>query len=122
MGTSNDYYRLALAMLIRIVRLPLDPSRVADFKAHFAEVAPQIRQQPGCTHLELWTNASYPSVMITHSHWTDDAALQTYRQSDLFKAAWATVKPMFAARPQAFSASVSHPAAAIEAEATNQHT
>ena len=91
-------------MLIRIVRLTLAPNRVSDFRDHFRKVAPVIREQPGCVHLELWRDADYPNVMITHSHWQHDDDLQAYRESDVFRNAWRTVKPMFAARPQAFSA------------------
>lgn len=101
-------------MLIRIVRLTLDPAHGDAFYAHFESVAPRIRQFDGCEHLELWTDATYPNVVITHSHWIDDDALQAYRASELFRSAWATVKPLFAARPQAFSAEVAHPASAIE--------
>ncbi|MFO8231264.1 MAG: antibiotic biosynthesis monooxygenase [Longimonas sp.] len=102
-------------MLIRIVRLTLAPSRVAEFHAHFQEVAPRIRQVEGCRHLELWTDATYPNVVITHSHWTNDDALQAYRHSEVFRTAWSAVKPLFAARPEAFSATVAHPASAIAA-------
>ena len=112
--SSTGLPRLRI-MLIRIVRLTLHPERVADFRDHFRQVAPLIRQQPGCAHLELWRDADYPSVMITHSHWQHDDDLQAYRQSDLFRDAWQAVKPMFAARPQAFSAQVAHPADTINA-------
>lgn len=102
-------------MLIRIVRLTLAPRHVSEFHAHFETVAPRIRQFEGCEHLELWTDATYSNVVVTHSHWVDDAALQAYRESALFRSAWAAVKPLFAARPEAFSANVAHSAAAIEA-------
>ena len=104
-----------LPMLIRIVRLTLAPRHVSDFHTHFETVAPRIRQFEGCEHLELWTDATYPNVVITHSHWTDDDALQAYRESEVFRSAWAAVKPLFAARPEAFSATVAHSAATIEA-------
>jgi quinol monooxygenase YgiN len=102
-------------MLIRIVRLTLDPAHVDAFHDHFESVAPRIRQFDGCEHLELWTDATHPNVVITHSHWTDGDALQAYRASTLFRSVWATVKPLFAARPQAFSAEVAHSASEIEA-------
>lgn len=101
-------------MLIRIVRLTLDPAQVDAFQTHFGEVAPRIRQFEGCEHLELWADAAYPNVMMTHSHWLDDGALQAYRSSEVFRTAWQVVKPMFAARPQAFSATVARSSGAIE--------
>jgi quinol monooxygenase YgiN len=101
-------------MLIRIVRLTFAPDTVDDFLAQFDDSAPQIRQFPGCRHLELWRDADTPHVCTTYSHWKDEEALNRYRDSDLFKTTWAQVTPLFADRPEAHSYTVVRPADAIE--------
>ena len=87
------------------------PDAVDDFLGCFDRAAPQIRAFPGCTHLELWEDARFPNVLTTCSHWTGAEALEAYRHSDLFHQTWAQAKPLFAARPQAFSHAVLRPSA-----------
>jgi quinol monooxygenase YgiN len=53
-------------------------------------------------------------VCTTHSHWKSEEALEQYRNSDLFQSTWSTVKPLFAARPEAHSYHVARPAETIE--------
>lgn len=101
-------------MLVRIVRLTFTPDTVDDFLIQFDDSAPQIRQFPGCRHLELWRDADAPSVCTTYSHWEDEGALNRYRNSDLFKETWAQVTPLFADRPKAHSYTVVRPADTIE--------
>lgn len=90
-------------MLIRIVRLTLHPEAVDTFLEHFDRAGPAIRRFPGCAHLELWQEVHFPNRCTTYSRWQDAAALDAYRQSDLFRSTWRAVKPLFAAPPQAFS-------------------
>ena len=90
-------------MLIRIVRMHFDPARVPDFLALFAETQDQIRDQPGCQHLELWQDADQPEVFCTHSHWESQVALDAYRGSALFGQVWPATKKLFAAPPLALS-------------------
>lgn len=90
-------------MLIRIVRMTFHPDELDTFLTYFDASSPKIRAREGCEHLELWRDERHPNICTTYSHWTDDAALQAYRESDLFRATWAKVKPLFAARPVAHS-------------------
>jgi quinol monooxygenase YgiN len=90
-------------MLIRIVRLPLDPVRVPEFLEIFAQSAVQIRQQPGCQHLELWQDADAPHIYCTYSHWDDAEALNTYRHSALFGQVWPATKRLLTKPAEAFS-------------------
>lgn len=90
-------------MLLRIVRLTLAPDRVADFLTLFRASENQIRQQPGCQHLELWQDADDPRIYCTYSHWDDAAALNAYRQSALFGQVWPATKRLLTAPAQAFS-------------------
>lgn len=101
-------------MLIRIVRMTFEPDAVDTFLAQFDESAPKIRAFPGCHHLELWRDLNAPHVCTTHSHWESEAALERYRNSELFQSTWATVKPLFDDRPEAQSYTVSRPAERIE--------
>lgn len=79
------------------------PDTIDTFLKHFDASSPQIRAFPGCQHLELWRDADAPAVCTTYSHWDDANALDRYRESDLFRSTWATVKPLFADRPVAQS-------------------
>ena len=90
-------------MLIRIVRLTLQPDATKSFEQLFQAVAPKIRQVQGCKRLELWVDSTSPSIFTTYSEWESESSLNSYRESDLFKEAWAEVKPLFAAQAQAHS-------------------
>ena len=90
-------------MLIRIVRLTFKPECVADFLAIFRASENEIRNMPGCRHLELWQDADTPQVYCTHSHWDSAADLDAYRRSALFGQVWPATKALFAASPLAFS-------------------
>jgi quinol monooxygenase YgiN len=90
-------------MIIRVVRMAFEPTRVADFLTIFRESEHRIRQQPGCRHLELWQDADHPHIYCTYSHWESTAALDAYRQSALFGQVWPATKRLFIAPPYAFS-------------------
>ena len=70
-------------MLIRIVRLTLQPDAVQSFYRVFAETAPKIRQAKGCRKLELWVDAEYSNIITTYSEWDSESHLNTYRESAL---------------------------------------
>ena len=91
-------------MLIRIVRLTLHPGTIQTFLDHFDAVSPHIRNFPGCMHLELWQDLEASHIITSCSHWSHVNALEHYRHSDLFKDTWTKVRPLFAARAEAFSA------------------
>ncbi|GAB2779267.1 hypothetical protein GCM10027275_23510 [Rhabdobacter roseus] len=93
-------------MLIRLVRMTFRPDEVPTFRAIFDESKQKIRAQPGCTYLELWQDMQQSHVFVTHSHWVSEAALEQYRQSELFRGTWARTKVLFAEKPVAFSAQV----------------
>jgi quinol monooxygenase YgiN len=90
-------------MLIRVVRMTFRPDGVEPFLELFRASRPLIGDFPGCLHLELWRDADAPDVFCTYSHWESEAALEAYRQSELFRSTWARTKPLFAAKAQAFS-------------------
>ena len=90
-------------MIIRIVRMEFQPAHVDDFLAHFSTIKPLIRSFPGVQHVELHRDANHSNVFYTYSNWDGESALETYRQSDLFKGAWSQARKWFAANPQAYS-------------------
>lgn len=90
-------------MLIRIVRMTFQDDKVEDFLKVFEASKNKIRAFEGCKHLELHRDYSKPNVFSTYSHWEDDKALDGYRHSKLFKGVWAQTKPLFSAKPIAFS-------------------
>lgn len=100
-------------MLVRIVRLTFSPETVDTFLETFDDTAPDIRAFSGCQHLELWRDVNSPYVCTTYSHWASQSALNRYRASDLFTRTWSTVKPLFAAPPNAHSYTVARPADSI---------
>ncbi|MCC2548690.1 antibiotic biosynthesis monooxygenase [Hymenobacter sp. BT175] len=90
-------------MLIRVVRMTFAPDRVADFLTIFRDSQDQIRQMPGCRHLELWQDAANLNIYCTYSHWDSVEALNAYRGSELFGHVWPATKALFSAPVQAFS-------------------
>lgn len=93
-------------MLIRIVRLTFRKEEIENFLQIFEESKNKIRAFEGCKHLELWQDYNDPAIMLTHSHWENQEALDTYRHSELFKMTWAKTKVLFAEKPMAFSSQV----------------
>ena len=90
-------------MLIRIVKMTFEPSEVENFQDLFERNRDKIRSFTGCNFLELYRDRNDKNIFFTYSHWNDEAALEVYRNSDLFKEVWATTKKMFSAKPEAWS-------------------
>lgn len=90
-------------MLVRIVHMTFHPEQVEAFRALFEQTAPQIRAFPGCRHLELWQQADEASRFTTYSLWENQAALDSYRASTLFRSTWTKTRQWFAAPPTALS-------------------
>ena len=90
-------------MLIRIVKMTFEADKVEAFLQIFAASSPLVRAFPGCRHLELWQDRKQPNVLFTHSHWEHEAALEAYRQSELFQTTWARTKALFSDKAAAWS-------------------
>ena len=90
-------------MFTRIVKMEFQEDKVAQFLANFETVKHKIRSSKGCMHLELWRDKNQPSIFFTYSKWEKESDLETYRNSELFKGVWATTKPMFEAKANAWS-------------------
>lgn len=90
-------------MITRIVRLTFRPEAVADFLEIFEATKAQIAAFPGIRELQLHRDTTESEIFYTLSIWEDETALDTYRQSELFRGVWPRTKALFAAPPQAFS-------------------
>jgi heme oxygenase (mycobilin-producing) len=76
---------------------------VEEFLTIFNTYKGNIRNSPGCTHLELLKDADEPNTYTTLSYWNDTSDLERYRKSELFDTVWGQVKTLFRERSQAFS-------------------
>lgn len=90
-------------MLTRIVRMTFREESVADFLENFQRHKEQIRNFPGCRHLELWQDENFKNIFMTYSFWDSEEALEQYRDSELFKSVWSYTKTLFSDKPIAFS-------------------
>ncbi|NRD20353.1 antibiotic biosynthesis monooxygenase [Winogradskyella eckloniae] len=90
-------------MLVRIVKLSFEPSKIEEFLANFETVKDKIRNFEGCNFLELYRDQHNTNIFFTYSYWNSEEDLNTYRHSDLFKAVWSKTKPLFNDKPEAWS-------------------
>ena len=90
-------------MFVRIVKLSFAPENINTFKANFETIKHKIRAFEGCQLLELYQDKHNSNVFFTYSYWTSETHLELYRQSELFKGVWANTKPLFNAKPEAWS-------------------
>lgn len=94
-------------MIKRIVKLTFRPEAVDAFITEvFEQSKAQIRAFPGCLHMELVRHLAAPNVLFTLSKWENEIALDTYRQSELFKHTWAKTKALFSEKAEAWSVEV----------------
>jgi heme-degrading monooxygenase HmoA len=87
-------------MLIRIVKMTFQPEHVPTFRQAFEERKARIAGFPGCNYVELLQSGH---IFFTYSVWQSEEALEAYRTSELFISTWAVVKPLFAAKAEAWS-------------------
>ena len=90
-------------MLVRIVKMSFEPSKIEAFLANFEAKKQHIRNFEGCEFLELYRDKEHTNVFFTYSFWNKELDLENYRHSDLFKGVWAETKVMFNGKPEAWS-------------------
>ncbi|MFY0605961.1 MAG: antibiotic biosynthesis monooxygenase [Cyclobacteriaceae bacterium] len=90
-------------MIRRIVRMSFQEDKVNDFLKVFNKAKHHIRQMPGCSYLSLHRDNHQSHIYYTLSHWDDQAFLDNYRESELFKSTWKATKQLFNDKPQAYS-------------------
>ena len=89
--------------MIRIVKMTFRADSVDDFLQLFAEHNSLIVGMAGCQRVELARDLEEPSTFFTISHWESIDHLNRYRASELFEKVWGMTKPLFAAKPSAWS-------------------
>lgn len=90
-------------MFVRIVKLSFAEENIATFLANFEIAKFKIRNFKGNQLLELYQDKTNPNIFFTYSYWDNESDLENYRNSDLFKGVWAKTKPLFNAKPEAWS-------------------
>ncbi len=90
-------------MFVRIVKMSFEPFNIEKFLTNFEENKEQIRNFDGCEFLELYRDKHNTNVFFTYSFWNSENDLENYRHSNLFKNVWAKTKPLFNAKPEAWS-------------------
>ncbi|MEY8849193.1 putative quinol monooxygenase [Psychroserpens sp. XS_ASV72] len=90
-------------MFVRIVKMSFEPSHIDTFLANFESNKHKIRAFEGCEFLELYRDKYNTNTFFTYSYWNTENDLERYRQSNLFKQVWSKTKPLFNAKPEAWS-------------------
>ena len=90
-------------MIVRIVRMEFEADKLDTFEQIFDESKDSIRSFPGCHYLALYSDAQYPNIRYTYSHWESQTHLDAYRKSTLFGQVWPRTKRLFSAKPLAYS-------------------
>ena len=90
-------------MFVRIVKMSFDEKHIDEFLSNFNLNKEHIRNFEGCRFLELYRDKINENVFFTYSYWNSEAELEAYRHSELFKNVWSKTKPLFNAKPEAWS-------------------
>ncbi|MFO8148496.1 MAG: putative quinol monooxygenase [Bacteroidota bacterium] len=90
-------------MFIRIVKMGFKPENIEAFLENFEANKSKIRNFEGCRFLELYRDKNNTNQFFTYSYWENEAALENYRNSKLFKGLWANTKQYFNQKPEAWS-------------------
>ena len=90
-------------MIKRIVKLTFREDAADTFIQIFQQSKATIKQQKGCSHLELWRDTQQSATFFTYSYWDSEEDLNTYRQSDFFAKVWPRTKALLAEKPLAWS-------------------
>ena len=83
--------------------MSFQPEKVDEFLSNFEANKTKIRAFEGCNFLELYRDQNNRHIFFTYSYWDSEDNLNNYRHSDLFKSVWTKTKPLFNAKPEAWS-------------------
>jgi heme-degrading monooxygenase HmoA len=90
-------------MIVRFVKLTIKVESIFSFQTLFKERNNRIADFPGCVSVDLLHDIKDSRVFFTYSKWEKESNLENYRNSDFFGETWSAVKPMFDAKPEAWS-------------------
>ena len=92
-------------MIKRLVKMTFKPASIELFKAEKKKKKELIGSFPGCKGVELLQSTADKRIFFTSSVWEREEDLEHYRVSPLFTETWATVKPHFDDKPEAWTVS-----------------
>ena len=90
-------------MVKRIVKLSIESNKKTKFIDLFQENQHLISSFDGCISVELVKDINSNNIFFTYSLWENENALNTYRNSTLFKGIWSKTKTFFCDKPEAWS-------------------
>jgi autoinducer 2-degrading protein len=90
-------------MLRRLVKMNFKEEKVSEFLAVFEANKKFIAGFEGCLSLELQRDINTPTIFFTISKWREEADLENYRKSELFKGVWAKTKVLFKEKAEAWT-------------------
>lgn len=90
-------------MITRIVKLTIKPVHLHDFLSTYRQSQELIKNFDGCLELRLLQDKSANNIVYTFSKWRSERDLEQYRNSNTFIEIWRSVKPLFAAKAEAWS-------------------
>lgn len=90
-------------MLVRIVKMSFNEEAIEEFLENFNNNKNKIRNFKGCRLLELYRDKENSTIFFSYSYWENEEALNTYRNSELFRSIWDRTKLMFNEKPVAWS-------------------
>ncbi len=90
-------------MLVRIVKLTFQEDKIESFLSFFDTFCTQISSFENCYGMRLLQDKKDKNIIFTYSNWKDEAALNVYRDSELFQTVWKTIKPWFSTKAEAWS-------------------
>ncbi len=79
------------------------PENIDTFLNDFEVVKSKVRGFKGCLFLELYRDKNNTNQFFTYSYWENEAALEAYRNSEVFKGVWENTKQYFNQKPEAWS-------------------
>jgi quinol monooxygenase YgiN len=93
-------------MINRIVKMTFQPEHVEEFLAYFDTIKHQINAFEGCNGMRMLRDVNQSNILFTYSIWESEAALNRYRDSELFAQVWPNTKKYFSAKAEAWSTEV----------------
>jgi quinol monooxygenase YgiN len=90
-------------MITRIVKMEFETRQIDLFLEKFNQHAIKMKTVPGCISLQLVKDIQTSSILFTISEWREEEDLNDYRTSELFSLIWSELKPLFCAKPEAWT-------------------
>lgn len=93
-------------MIHRFVKMTFRTEEVENFKNIFTAKQAHIAGFEGCESVNLLQDKNDGRIFFTLSVWQSEAALENYRNSELFRDIWAQTKVLFDGKPEAWSVAI----------------